>query len=312
MQQLPNLIQLRFLNSIITIISAISYKYFGIPFLKLKKQINMRKIYFTILTLLSISSYSQYITSSPTIDNYTKDLKHNGTLAIGDRVEDINFSPFQINYSQLNKQIAIPIRNGSGGLVIAVGGSNGWHSHLAKTGDAVIRIMGGKNLIFGSGSQTRADFLPGQQGVQKFVFQDNSMSYDKFEMSNVPTMNVYNTGKVTIGTDMYDKSGYRLFVKDGIKTERLKVEIASENQWADYVFNDDYSLMSLNDVKTFIDINKHLPNIPSVKQILDDGGIEQGELNAKLLEKIEELTLHLIEQNQKIEKLEKQVESLKK
>jgi hypothetical protein len=272
----------------------------------------MKKIYFTIITLLSITSYSQYISNTNVAaDNYTKDLKHNGTLAIGDRVEDPTFNPFQINYSALNKQIAIPIRNGSGGLIVALAGSNGWHSHLAKTGDAVIRIMNGKNLIFGSGSQTRADFLPGQQGVQKFVFQDNSMSYDKFEISNVPTMNVYNTGKVTIGTDMYDLSGYRLFVKDGIKTERLKVEVASENQWADYVFKENYTLPTLKEVEQHIQENGHLPNIPSAKEIVKDGGIEQGELNAKLLEKIEELTLYIIELNKDIINQQQEINKLK-
>lgn len=58
-----------------------------------------------------------------------------------------------------------------------------------------------------------------------------------------------------MGTDNYDLSGYRLFVKDGIKTEKLNVEVASANQRADHIFNDDYTLMPLNEVKTFITTN---------------------------------------------------------
>lgn len=266
----------------------------------------MKKIYFTILTLLSINSYSQYITSSSTIANYTTNLRHNGTLSIGDKtIDNTAFTPLQLVYSALDKNVMIPIRNGSGGFELAIsGGPGSWHPRT-KTGDGVIRQMGGKNLYITVGSvpDLGNNALPGDNDVQEIVIGD---------MVNLNTFKVYNTGRITIGTDKYDLSGYRLFVKDGIKTERLKVEVASTNQWADHVFNNDYNLMPLNEVKSFIDTNKHLPNIPSAKQIVEDGGIEQGELNAKLLEKIEELTLHLIEQQQKIEKLEQQVESLKK
>lgn len=273
----------------------------------------MKKIYFTLLTLLSITSYSQYITNSSTVSNYTANLRHNGTLSIGDEtISNTAFTPLQLVYKALDKNIMIPVRNGSGGFEIALAGGPLYWNHNAKEGDGVIRIMGGKNMIFGYGSTVSSNVLPNVNGVQRFIFSDNTGSVGQ-------TMSVYNTGKITIGTDMYDLSGYRLFVKDGIKTERLKVEVASANQWADHVFNNDYNLMPLNEVKTFITTNKHLPNIPSAHEIVTEGGIEQGELNAKLLEKIEELTLHLIQQNEqiiqqnkKIEGLEKQVQALTK
>ncbi|ADX67266.1 hypothetical protein [Weeksella virosa] len=66
--------------------------------------------------------------------------------------------------------------------------------------------------------------VPNQSGVQRYVFAG---LYDS------KTMSVYSTGKITMGTDKYDLSGYRLFVKDGIKTIHLYVEVASVNQWAD-------------------------------------------------------------------------------
>ncbi len=269
----------------------------------------MKKIYITFLTLLSITSYSQYITNNSTIANYTANLRHNGSLSIGNQVITDASSPFQIKYSEI-RDIYIPIYNGAGGFQLALAGGPWAFDPVAKAGDGILRIMGGKDFIFSSGSSSNPNGLPGQTGVQRFVFAG---PYDS------KTMSVYSTGKITMGTDMYDLSGYRLFVKDGIKTERLKVEVASANQWADHVFNDDYTLMPLNEVKSFIDNNKHLPNIPSAHEIVNEGGIEQGELNAKLLEKIEELTLHLIEQNEKIilqnqqiEALEKQVQSLTK
>jgi len=73
--------------------------------------------------------------------------------------------------------------------------------------------------------------------------------------------------------------------------------------WPDYVFEKNYELMPLNEVKRFIQKEGHLPNVPSAEKIEADG-LNLGEMNALLLEKIEELTLHLIEQEQRIQKLE--------
>ena len=83
----------------------------------------------------------------------------------------------------------------------------------------------------------------------------------------------------------------------------------------DYVFDRDYDLTSLKDVKTYIDQNHHLPEIPSAAQVTKEG-INLGEMNTKLLKKIEELTLYLIEKDKQLEdqakrldKLEQQVKS---
>ncbi|GEM52397.1 hypothetical protein ACTS95_14645 [Empedobacter brevis] len=260
---------------------------------------------------MSITCYSQYINTRANSTNYNTTLKHYGQVSLGDRNFDNTWSQaaLQIGYTT-NKHVLFEMRNSLGFLQLAIAEGDQWFSTKAKGGDAIMRVLNGKNFIFNYGSNVSNNSMPGTDGVQRYLFNADN---------NSDIMSVYNTGKITMGTDMYDLSGYRLFVKDGIKTERLKVEVASANQWADHVFNNDYNLMPLNEVKTFITTNKHLPNIPSAKQIVEDGGIEQGELNAKLLEKIEELTLHLIEQNEKmiqqnkkIEGLEKQVQALTK
>lgn len=62
---------------------------------------------------------------------------------------------------------------------------------------------------------------------------------------------------------------------------------------------------------SFVTKNKHLPNIPSAQEIKENGGIDLGAMNAKLLEKIEELTLYIIELSKKVENLEKKNETLK-
>ncbi|WP_170828452.1 hypothetical protein [Chryseobacterium soldanellicola] len=111
-----------------------------------------------------------------------------------------------------------------------------------------------------------------------------------------------------------DGEKYKLFVKDGIKTERVKVDVPSTNGWADYVFVKGYKLNSLEEIEKHIQEKGHLPNIPSADEVVKNG-INLGEMDAKLLEKIEELTLYSIDQNKQIksqgEQLKQQTEELK-
>lgn len=119
------------------------------------------------------------------------------------------------------------------------------------------------------------------------------------------------SGVIGMGTDNFncgDCSQYRLFVKDGIKTEKIKVEIAANNGWADYVFKKGYKLMSLKDLQSFININGHLPEVPTTEEAISNG-IELKEMNILLLKKIEELTLYTLEQQKNIEEQRKQAEA---
>lgn len=101
--------------------------------------------------------------------------------------------------------------------------------------------------------------------------------------------------------DCTDCTEYKLFVKKGIRTEKVKVDIAA-GVWADYVFDTKYDLKSINEVEKFIDKNGHLPNMPSAIEI-EENGLDLGKMNAKLLEKIEELTLYVIELKHEVDNL---------
>lgn len=122
-------------------------------------------------------------------------------------------------------------------------------------------------------------------------------------------------GKISIGGTVNfacsDCTEYSLFVKNGIKAEKIKVDIASANGWADYVFNKGYQLKSLDEVEKHINEKGHLPNVPSAKEIVENG-INVAEMDAKLLEKIEELTLYSIEQNKQIKEQNERIERLEK
>ena len=101
----------------------------------------------------------------------------------------------------------------------------------------------------------------------------------------------------------------RIFRVDG-KIYSKEVEVKA-NVWADYVFKKDYQLKSLEEVEKHIVENGHLPNIPSAQEVKENG-INVAEMDAKLLEKIEELTLYSIEQDKQIKNLQKENTELKK
>ena len=105
--------------------------------------------------------------------------------------------------------------------------------------------------------------------------------------------------------------------KDGLLYAR-EVKVNLETAWPDYVFNKAYQLMPLKEVKAYIATNQHLPNIPSAKEIATEG-LNLGEMDKLLLEKVEELTLYLIQleeklqaQNQLLEAQQVQIKALSK
>ena len=108
-------------------------------------------------------------------------------------------------------------------------------------------------------------------------------------------------------TDM-STSGYRLHVKNGIITEKVKVDLIAD--WADYVFEEDYDLRTLEEVESYINTNGHLPDIPSAEEVAEQG-IDVAEMDTKLLQKIEELTLYMIDLKKQNDALNQEIESLK-
>ena len=92
-----------------------------------------------------------------------------------------------------------------------------------------------------------------------------------------------------------------------VSSEEVKVEVLDI---PDYVFAPEYELRTLQETKEFISTNKHLPEIPSEKEILANGGIDLGDMNMRLLKKIEELTLYQIELMERLEKAEKKIQQL--
>ena len=104
-------------------------------------------------------------------------------------------------------------------------------------------------------------------------------------------------------------SDYNLFVSKGILAEKVKVAVKNTSEWSDKVFDAGYSLKSLSEVESYINANKHLPGIPSAKEMVEKGN-DLHQTDAKLLEKIEELTLYLIEMEKSNKQLRQAVKKI--
>ncbi|WP_461042146.1 hypothetical protein [Spirosoma harenae] len=104
-------------------------------------------------------------------------------------------------------------------------------------------------------------------------------------------------------------AGYKLYVADGILTEKVKVAVKTADDWSDRVFENGYHLRSLGEVEQFINREKHLPGVPSAADVVKEG-VDVGKMQAKLLEKVEELTLYVIELKKQNELLQKRSDNL--
>jgi hypothetical protein len=184
-------------------------------------------------------------------------------------------------------------------------------------------------LPFGSFTKLKYTFYEGQQGclnggiaygISELFFihpEATTPYYGLFEVSGSTWTrrgnNInYNSGNVGIGiVDPQNK----LDVNGTIHAREVKVDLIG---WADYVFAPTYKLRPLSEVEQFIKTNGHLPEIPKAEEVKQNG-VNLGEMQTKLLQKVEELTLYSIEQSkenaelkQKLADYEKEMKELKK
>ncbi len=167
------------------------------------------------------------------------------------------------------------------------------YQSLAGTG----KMLMGWNRTAGHGE---TDFVANEGGGSQggFAFYSyNNASQEK------QLLRIMGNGNVGIGTtnptDM-------LTVAGKIGAREIKV---STGAGADFVFETDYKLPELAELEKFVKMNKHLPEIPTAKEMVENG-VNLGELNIKLLQKVEELTLHLIEKEKQLQKQESKVNDL--
>lgn len=117
--------------------------------------------------------------------------------------------------------------------------------------------------------------------------------------TQVPTAPLHVTGNVVFGSSAINPAtGYKVSVDGKVICEELRVQLNAA--WPDYVFAKNYRLKSLSELESFILQNNHLPNVPSAKEV-EKNGFDVGDMNKRLLEKVEELTLYIIQLKKEID-----------
>lgn len=176
------------------------------------------------------------------------------------------------------------INNTQGSFEIGVANCQGCYANGAEPGDAVLRILSTERMIFATGGVPNIG--------REFVF----------EAGHQKLMRIQDDGQVNIGTGSVlptaPHNDYLLAVDGKIVSRDLIVT----SNWADYVFDPQYELMSLPDLRQYIAQHQHLPNIPAAEEVKANG-LSVAQMQVKLMEKVEELTLYILELEAEMQEL---------
>lgn len=126
-----------------------------------------------------------------------------------------------------------------------------------------------------------------------------------------PTAPLHVTGNVVFGSSSINPAtGYKVSIDGKVICEELKVQV--NTSWPDYVFEDDYNLPSLETIEAKVMADKHLPGIPSAADVKAQQGIELGDMQKRMLEKVEEMYRYMFQMNRENKALKEEVTTLKK
>jgi hypothetical protein len=221
----------------------------------------------------------------------------------------VNKGYFQLSGD--NVRLGTNSGNSTGDLIIRMNGSdrigidNAGNMGIGTTSPTSKLHVAGRGLFKGSGEVIAVDGT----GNPNIGFYSNGTFKSFISQSPSELYIGVNGGplhldatQIAIGGVVSGSTAYKLAVNGKIICEEVKVKLVSSG-WPDYVFGNEYKLQPLQEVEKFIQTNKHLPNIPSAAEV-EKNGIEIADMQKRTMEKVEELTLYIID-------LQKQITDLK-
>jgi hypothetical protein len=193
-------------------------------------------------------------------------------------------------------------------------GNNAGFNNLTGEGNIAIGVNSGYSNTAGNNNIFIGTSAGNAETGNDKLYIANSNTPNPLIKGDFANSTLIFNGKVGVSTSTFpttvgtaNVSAYKLFVKGGILTEEVRIRTG----WADYVFAPGYQLKDLATVENYISKNGHLPNVPSAKTV-EESGLSLGEIAKVQQEKIEELTLYLIEQNKKLQDLQQQFDEFKR
>ena len=175
---------------------------------------------------------------------------------------------------------------------------------LDNNGLSSFRVRNNGKVIVGSGAYNNGDNANLYLGTENRFMSSIPALGLSFTVENHPHALIIDqtTGKVGINVgDQHQFGEGQLEVNGTVRAHRYLAELVN---WPDYVFHDDYDRLSLDELRQFIDIEGHLPNVPSAYE-MENAPVDIGEMMRLQMEKIEELTLYILELEEKLTQLSK-------
>lgn len=221
----------------------------------------------------------------------------------------------QISYTLGGSLRTTMLANGNVGIGIATPGHR-LHVHQGAIMVSGPNPMGGAMIVF-SDDPSAGAYPNGRHGIE-YVPNIGLNFWQPF--NPVPggganwNLLVKDDGKVGVGVDptvaANFPNGYRLYVREGILTEKLKVATLGTAAWSDYVFAAGYQRNTLTEVEAYVKAHHHLPNVPSAAEVAAEG-VDVVAMDATLLRQIEELWLHMIDMQKETQALKQENQDLR-
>ena len=255
----------------------------------------MKKIIFLLVAFVTQINFAQSV--FPTnganvgIGTTTPDSK----LDVLGQIKSYNAGFGQTDQATSSKNYANFSTNNHGSVLVS--------SNLYFSTNDVLKIANTHGTMSGSAILFPGNYQPNQGKILFYTTNPASVQQDQFYSGSI-AMEISGGGNIGIGTT---NPSNKLDVNGTIHSKEVKVDMSG---WPDYVFKKEYNLPTLEEVEKHIAEKGHLENIPSEEDVLKNG-INLGEMNAKLLQKMEEMTLYMIEQNKRMNQLEKENQNLK-